>query len=320
MVNGNSNYERILNKISRSSGVGVNDLEDRIAAKRAKLSGLISKEGAAQVIAAELGVNFDNEVLKIDELLPGMRNVSVVGKVLNISPVRTFTTKKGEESKVVNFWLADSTSNIRVVLWDTNLISMIEEGKVAVGSVIEISNASMRDSELHLGSFSEMKISDEKIDDVVRDKVFHEKNISDFRKGENTGVRAFIVQAFEPRFFYVCPTCNKKAEQEGDDFSCKEHGKVVPEKRAVTNIVLDDGTDTIRAVLFHEMILKAGLTALDDPEKLSIQREDLLGKEMIFSGNVRTNSYFNNDELIIENIKEIELDNIISEMEKKGFS
>ncbi len=316
MANSNGNYERILNKISRASGVGVNDLEDRIAAKRAKLSGLISKEGAAQVIAAELGVNFDNETLKIDELLPGMRNVSVVGKVLNLSPIRTFTTKKGEESKVVNFWLADETSNVRVVLWDTNLIAMIEDGKVGVGTVVELSNGTMRDSELHLGSFSEMKLSEEKIDTVVKDKVFHEKNISDFRKGENTGVRAFVVQAFEPRFFYVCSTCNKKAEQQGEDFVCKEHGKVAPEKRAVTNIVLDDGTETIRAVLFHEMILKAGLTALDDPEKLSLQREDLLGKEMIFSGNVRTNSYFNNEELIVENMKDVELDNVIAEMEK----
>ncbi len=175
MANGNGNYERILNKISRVSGVGVNDLEDRIAAKRAKLSGLISKEGAAQVIAAELGVTFDNETLKIDELLPGMRNVSVVGKIINLSPIRSFTTKKGEESKVVNFWMADNSSNIRVVLWDTNLISMIESGKIGVGSVVEISNATMRDSELHLGSFSGLKPSEEKIDNVVKDKVFHEK-------------------------------------------------------------------------------------------------------------------------------------------------
>ncbi len=84
----------------------------------------------------------------------------------------------------------------------------------------------------------------------------------------------------------------------------------------MTNIVLDDGTDTIRAVLFHDMVIKVGLTALDDPDKLSLQKEDLLGKEMIFSGSIRTNSYFNNEELIVENVKDVELDNVISQMEK----
>jgi len=63
------------------------------------LAGLISQEGAAQIVAAELGINFDNEKLKINELLPGMRKVNVVGKVINLFPVRTFTTKKGGRGK-----------------------------------------------------------------------------------------------------------------------------------------------------------------------------------------------------------------------------
>lgn len=312
----NGNYERILDKISKHSGISVNELEEKISAKRQKLSGLISKEGAAQVIAAELGVNFDNETLKIDELLPGMRNVNVIGKIINLFPVRTFTTKKGDESKVVNLRLADETSNLKVVLWDTNHIKLIENGDVKLGSVVEISNATMRDAELHLGSFSEFKPSEETLKDVVTEKIVHEKKISDFKKGDNASVRAFVVQTFEPRFFYVCPECNKKAEQQGETFVCKEHGTVTPEKRAVTNIVLDDGTDTMRAVLFHEMILKAGLTALDEPEKLLVQRDELLGKEMLFSGNVRTNSYFNNEEFILDGVKELDLDAVISKLEK----
>jgi len=312
----NGNYDRILNKIASAAGVDRKEIEEKIEAKRSKLSGLISKEGAAQVIAAELGVNFDNEKLKIDELLPGMRNVNVVGKIINLFPVRTFTTKKGDESKVVNLRLADDSSNIKVVLWDTNHIKLIEDGDVKENSIVEIANATMRDSELHLGSFSEFKPSKEIFDNVVTERIVHEKNIADFKKGENASVRAFVVQSFEPRFFYVCPSCNKKAQQEGEIFVCNEHGKVTPEKRAVTNIVLDDGTDTIRAVLFHEMIMVAGLTALDDPERLAIQREELLGKEMIFSGNVRTNSYFNNEEFIVDGVKELDMDLVISKLER----
>ena len=52
MQNG-ENYEKILERISRSSGVEKEELDRRVEAKRAKLSGLISKDGAAQIIAAE---------------------------------------------------------------------------------------------------------------------------------------------------------------------------------------------------------------------------------------------------------------------------
>lgn len=110
------NYDKILEKISRTSGVDKGELERRVEAKRAKLAGLISREGAAQVIAAELGINFDNEKLKINELLSGMRKVNTLGKIIRLSPVRTFVTKRGDEGKVVNFVLADDTSNIKVVL------------------------------------------------------------------------------------------------------------------------------------------------------------------------------------------------------------
>lgn len=214
------NYDKILDKISRISGVEKEELERRVEAKRAKLSGLISKEGAAQVVAAELNISFDDEKLKINELLPGMRKVNVVGKVLNLFPIRTFTTKTGQESKVTNLILADETSNIRVVLWDTNHIELIEKGDVGEEKVIEIRNASMRDNELHLGSFSEFKLSDEILDNVKTERIVKEKNIIDFRVNDGVSVRAFIVQNFEPRFFHVCPECKKKVASGEEGFIC----------------------------------------------------------------------------------------------------
>jgi replication factor A1 len=315
-----SNYERILEKISRLSGLGKEEIESKIKDKRSKLSGLISKEGAAQVIASELGISFEGEKLKIDELLPGMRNVNVIGKVIRIFPVRTFKTKKGEESKVVNFWIADDSSNIRIVLWDTNHVSLVEKGEIKEGVVVEINNGTMRDNEIHLGNFSEIKPSSEVLrdDEIVTEKVFHVKNISDFKKGESVGARAFIVQSFEPRFFFVCPECGKKVENEGKDFLCKTHEKVIPEKRAVMTLVLDDGTNSIRAVLFHESLKGIGIekSELEDQETISKKRENILGKEMFFSGNVRINNFFNNPEIIVEEVKEIDIDEVIKEFEK----
>lgn len=313
------NYDRIIKKISDFSGLSKEEIERRIEAKRAKLSGLISPEGAAQVIAAELGVSFENEKLNIDELLPGMRKVNVVGKVVKIFPVRSFTTKKGDAGKVSNMIIADKTGNIKVVLWDTNHIELIEKGAVQENVVIEISNASMRDNELHLGSFSDFKPSQEILDDIKTEKLVREKPIVAFSVSDNVSTRAFIVQSFEPKFFYVCTECKKKAVQENaGEFVCAEHGKVVPEKRALMNVVIDDGTETIKAVAFHETLKSLGITELEDKEKMMNQRENLLGKEMVFSGNVRMNKFFNNPEFIIESIKEINLDEMIAKLEMKN--
>jgi len=307
------NYERILEKISKSSGLEKEEVERKIEAKRAKLSGLISKEGAAQIIAAELGINFDNEKLKIEELLPGMRKVNVVGKVIRLFPVRSFV-RNGKEGKVANLLIADETSNTKVVLWDTNHISLIENKAVSEGVVVEIFNANVRDNEIHLGSFSGFKLSSENLADVKTERVVREKNISSFKISDNAKARAFIVQVFEPRFFDVCIECKKKVSMEGESFVCAEHGKVACEKRAVLSIIIDDGTESIRSVIFHDFLEKLGITDVEND--FAGKKTGLLGKEMFFSGNVRNNKFFNNPEFIIDNIEEINLDNLIEKLEK----
>lgn len=313
MIQGN--YEKILHILSKSSGLGIDELEKKVEEKRSKLAGLISREGASQVVAAELGISFENEKIKIEELIPGMKRVNVVGKVIDLSPVRTFM-RKGTEGKVVNLTIADDTSNIKVVLWDINHISSIEKGDISNDSVIEISNGYMRDNEIHLGNFSELKLSKEEFDVVKTEKIIKKQNIADFRVFSDVSTRAFILQAFEPRFFYVCPECSKKATSEGDSFSCVDHGKIIPQKRALINLVLDDGTESIRSVLFNEQLKKIGLNNLEDAEELSLKRQNLLGKEMVFSGTIRSNKLFNTPEFIVNEAEEINLENLIKEFEQ----
>jgi hypothetical protein len=173
----------------------------------------------------------------------------------------------------------------------------------------------MRDNEIHLGSFSELKLSDSKMDEVKAGRIFREKKIAELKNSDNAKVRAFIVQSFEPRFFYVCPSCKKKAVQEGDGFICAEHGKVPAEKRALINIILDDGTETIRTVAFQDNLAGLGLTDLENTEELIKQRESLLGKEMFFHGTVRNNKVFNTPEFIIDKVELVNPELLIAELE-----
>lgn len=309
------NCEKLVERIVRVSGLNKDEIRNKIESKKEKLSGLISDEGAAQIIAAELGVSFDDEKFKINELSSGMKRVNTIGRIIKLLSVRSFTTKNGDEGKVANLILADETSNIKVVLWDMNHIELIEKGSLGEGKTVEIVNGNMRDNELHLGSFSELKPHDKTFDSVRTEKVVREKHISDFGVSDSVSTRAFVVQAFEPKFFNVCQECGKKAVLDGDNFVCAEHGKVVPEKRILLNIILDDGTESIRSVLFHECLSELGFTELESPDMLSKQKESLLGKEMVFSGNVRMNKFFNDPEFVVNAVKSVDIADLIKQLE-----
>lgn len=307
------NYSQLVERIARSSGLSVEDIERRIEAKRAKLSGLISKEGAAQVVASELGISFDKEKMKIAELLIGMKRVNVVGKIIELASVRGYN-KDGRQGKIGSFVLADDTANIRTVLWDTNHISLIEKGQIKQDDVVEITNAYIRNTELHLTGLSDIKLSNELLTEVKTEKIFHEKKILELKQGENAGVRAVIVQMFEPRFFQVCPACGKGISETNE---CQEHGKVAGERRALLSLVLDDGTETIRAVLFSEQIDKLMTKEELEGENFLKKRQELLGREMFFSGQARQNKIYDSLELFVSDAAEIDIDKLIERLEKR---
>ena len=292
-------YEKLVDKISSSSGLSSEEIISKIDAKRDKLSGLISKEGAAQIVAAELGISFDNEKVKLSELADGMKRANVIGKITKIFPVREFN-KNGREGKVVNFFIGDETSSARIVLWDSNHISLIENEDLKEGDVVEVSNGNVRNAEVHLSGFSVIKKSKEIIENVKTEQVMLEGNLKDASAGSSMKVRAVIVQAFEPRYF--------------------ESKKVEGEKGVLLNMVLDDGTETMRTVLFGDSIKKLVDVSDEDlfsAEKLDAKVKEVLGEEKLFSGNMRINSFTNNLEMTANGVEDVNLDNLVKELETK---
>ncbi|MBI3334177.1 hypothetical protein HYZ97_01715 [Candidatus Pacearchaeota archaeon] len=306
------NYVQLIERIAAAAKLTPDDIERKVEAKRAKLSGLVSKEGAAQIVAAELGINFEKERMNIAELVQGMKRAHIIGKVIQIYPVRSYN-KNGREGKVANLLVADSTSNIRLVLWDSNHIGLIESGTIHEGDVLDISNGMMRNGELHLSSFADIKHSSEKLDEVVTKRVFQSAQLKDAKAGQRLRTRAFVVQAFEPRYFEVCSECGKKVV-EG---ACLVHGKVQPSKRALLTLVLDDGSESMRAVLFIEQLKSLGLNEEEIfiPEKFSAKKETFVGEELFFSGNLRSNALYNTTELVVEHIEKVQPEALIQELQ-----
>lgn len=316
-------FEQLIERIAKLSGLTQDEILRRVEAKKAKLSGLISNEGAAQVVAAELGISFENQKYKIIDLLIGMKKVQVVGKVLEIYPIKKYRRAE-HEGEIATMLLADDTSSIRVVLWDTKHIELIKNNTIKKDSVIEIKNADVRGTlmkELHLSSNSEISLSDAKIESPVH----HEEKpktskILELKPNERASIRATIVQLFQPAFFSVCPECNMKVSYEADKALCVRHGAVIPNKRALLNLVIDDGTENIKSLAFSENIKKllkleeTEFDKLQDPSFFLAKKSELLGTEWLFTGRTRKNILFDRNEFVIDSLQELKPEELIKEL------
>ncbi len=314
------NYNKLVERISRETGLDISEINRRVDAKRAKLSDLISPEGAAQVVAVELGINFDKPEVKINEILTGMRKITIKGKIIKQFPVRTFKTKH-DESKVTSFVLADETGNVRCVLWDIGHIKLIEDGTIKEGSAVELKNASVREPgqdviEVHLGSYGEIKPIELRLDNIITKQEINSTTIDKLIENREIKIRGVIVQMFEPRFFYVCPECNRKVISENGQSICGKHGSVIPKERMVISAVIDDGTGNIRASLFSESAEKliGEMSEAKNKDGFISKKQDILGSEYIFSGKAKKNMMYNNLDFVVEELEEANPDEIISEL------
>ncbi len=310
-------YEKLLERMQESSGLSKDELDKKIRAKLEELSGLISKEGAAHIVANELGVNFEapKKDLNIANLTAGLRNIELTGKVRAVYEVRSFNTER-RSGKVGNFLLTDTSGTTRVVLWNdmADKLSDLKEG-----DVVKIKEGYTRENngriELHLGDNAHLYINPEGVQVDVDVKAAGSeqrteapiKKVAELTENDgNVAVVATIVQVFDPRFFPVCPECNKKLAGEPGSYTCLSHGDVdIPSYNYVMNLYLDDGSDNIRCVLWKEQIHEllgippAEIISLkDEPALFEPFKTELLGMIVKVRGRVNNNQQFGRLELV----------------------
>ena len=107
----------------------------------------------------------------------------------------------------------------------------------------------------------------------------------------------------------VCPKCGKRARPTSDLFQCTEHGNVMPAYAYLLNVVVDDGTETIRCVFFRQqadrLIGKPSdeiLRMRTNMQTFDSVKNDLLGKIVKLAGKVNKNAMFNRIEFVAQNV------------------
>ncbi len=320
----------IKQKILASGKIAADELEQRLKTKINELSGLISEEGAAHIVANELGVelvSLTQRKLKIKEVYAGMRNVTAVGKVVRKFDVREFA-KEDRTGRVCSLILGDDTGTVRVVFWNEQVDSLRQ---VAEGDILLVKDAYVRennnnDREIHLGNQGSIVVNPEgeTVYSVREGNSYERKKIEELQEGDiNTEIVGTVVQVFDPRFFNICSECYKRVSESEGTFQCNEHGAVTPAVSYVMNVVLDDGTGNIRSVLWknqtNHLLGKAEKDVVvykDNAVGFEEVKADLLGEQLKLLGQVKKNEHFSRLEFNVQMVSRAKPEEELARLEK----
>jgi len=236
--------EEIIAKIlSKHPEVSREEILERLEKMRKKTSGLISDDVLLRMIAIEFGVETTadkalTQGLMFKNLVPGLNDVTVVGRVVAAFPSKTFTGRKN--GKVASLLVADESGVLRVVLWNDKA-DIVDSCKVRAGQIVRFSHGYTREGrsgkvELHIGEKSEVEIcpKDVKAENYPTLAKFLTKikELSKVHKGKRVNLAGAVKELFPSSTF-----------QRSDSTS----GKVM-------RFILADGTDEVAVVVWNDKV------------------------------------------------------------------
>ncbi len=288
--------DEIKKKIHEQTGLSLEDVHAKVEEKMKQLSGLISEEGACHIIANELSVQLvpKPSERRVQDLLPGMRDVNQDLRVIQIYELRTFQSKYSEgEGKVCSFLGGDETGVIRVTAWGDHAQTA---STLKPQDIVSVKNGYVKEnngrSELHLNDKSELAVNPEGVEVQAgrgeqNSEEYVEKKISELAQGDyRVELTGTVVQAYDPRVF-----------------ERKDGGQGV-----VANILIDDGSDNIRCALWDDNAAKGLGTPLEQliankDGSFQEERDNLLGRIVRVRGRVKLNTTYNSMEMSVDELE-----------------
>ena len=141
----------------------------RIYEKKRSAEDYYLDEAAARIVAIELGVEIPRETeefklqLSISDLISGLNDVTVTGRVILIYPITAFRRSDLTEGKVARLLIGDKTGTLRLVLWNDKT-TQVENGEIASDQILRVLHGYVREGldgklELQVGQRGEVQIS-----------------------------------------------------------------------------------------------------------------------------------------------------------------
>jgi ssDNA-binding replication factor A large subunit len=123
-------------------------LKDMIEEKKRKVgAGYLTDQGALFLVAADIGVSLDKANKtenSIKDLFIGARDISTIGRILSIYPIRAFLKRdSNQETKNRVITIYDKDSSIKIKLWD-EFVNLPEQLGITIGDIIKVSKGQVK--------------------------------------------------------------------------------------------------------------------------------------------------------------------------------
>ena len=225
-----------------------------IEEKRASAEGFFTDEAAARMVASDLAVKIPMALLQprmeIKNLISGLNDVTVTGRIITLHPPQTFTRSDMTEGGVARLLIADRSGTLSVVLWDEKA-SIVEDSKIKQRQIAKFSHGYVRKGldgklELHIGKQGEIQISPPDTDENTYPPLtqFLKKIEAITKKDKRTNMVGII------QHIYPVSTFKRQDGTEGQ----------------VRRLQLEDETGRITAVFWNQKVDELG----------DVKREDYL--------------------------------------------
>jgi len=255
-------YQKLLD-----SGISEAELVKQVLNKESEFGGFMSRQGILFIIAKENGIyvqspeikeqqyeeleeeiDYDEFTVNLSELKEEMRNIVLVGKILQIFETREFSRKDGTGGKVSSFLFGDTSQTVKVVLWGEKA-DIVKNEYFRVNELIRIIGAYCKKGkdnklEVHLGKRGKILLSPEITNKNLRLRLDSIEVKSQNGRGIKSKSRSKIKDLVES-FKYI-----KIIQGQVQIEEFKEINKKSGDKTFLLKLFLSDDSTTIRILIW----------------------------------------------------------------------
>ncbi|MBY9007569.1 MAG: DUF2240 family protein [Candidatus Lokiarchaeota archaeon] len=300
----------------------------------------LSSSFSTEITKEQKDLDIKEEIIKKINTLQEMNNiVSFRGIISAIDNLRRINLRSGEEVTLLSIVVSDDTDGIRITFWKENAekyskMLQMGQGIVLNNVLLKYSEFSKR-KEITFIKNSELEFKDLNIKNLIeldtnrtgdRNSSYtgNYTNIKDIDSSGIFEIKGVIVKELNNITIYeACSKCGRKT----NNCTCEEIGE--SENRMILNLIIDDGTGTIRCVF----VAKNAETLINENTKTISEKinnteynsfleeisKRLVGNNLIIKGKAKYSDYSNAYEISVYNFKELnvneELERLINEID-----
>ncbi|MFX0039048.1 MAG: DUF2240 family protein [Promethearchaeota archaeon] len=325
-----------LNELEINDVVSVTNLNPRLSTLDSKTIELTANRNTS-IAKKTMDLDIKGEPIKSVRQLQNSRGiVSFKGVITSLDNLKSISLKSGEDISLLGFIVSDNTDGIRVTIWrekaeEYSKLLTVGQGLTLKNALVKYSNFSSR---------NEITLINESTLELINLEIKNLKSIQQSGKERSinfTGnytkidtintpgiieIKGFIAKDLNKITVYeACKNCSKKVE------NCTCDKSEDTEYRMILNLIIDDGTGTIRSTFMGELAEKligvetnniVQLRETPEFEKfLEKKSSEFLGKDIIIRGRSKFSDFSNQYEISVYDFRDIDIDEELERIMKK---